>query len=972
MNRERLNSILGHPTESAAHELLGLAEMPKDPREVNRRLDARLAHIEAHPDSGSREAEIARRIVRVAAQRLHEQLTHKKIPDPTRRTPQRFSLTEFDRSVLGVLVGSGGWNAASRARLVALANYHGVGPYGLMRVICGLNDHARRHGPRITISDITGRAETAATIRQREVEEVRTNELINRYAPEFREGTTWATVKLSILFGLLTLLIASAIIVPLWHHQRTIMTTRATPPPTATAPDPDADRDWDRDSSEHERTRSREPAMERWPTVTPPIRAPRWDEVDRRAAELRDEFSALTGRMLTSTEPDDEVFEQWTVAVDRFSRVWLALDDRELGRVEDDFLQPLYASAGRAERHDRLLDALGPVSREPAAASELISGSWRVGMLFELTQDHRLPQRTRHRALNLLNQSFASPIDQEAAWRDREAAIGDWLERVLSSMARDVDTIRSDELAGLWGAWIETLGRVRFGESRQRQLLDAVESLLREVSDPREPASRPAIVAHLLRELDFETSATVRQRVGDWFRPGRLSSRQLWVLTSLLALDRTTPWLDEQMIIMPEADDRLRGRAAQDLEAHWPRRTVSADDLERGHRIAVDVESGQRWRDLEELLLNRRREISDPLSALRQLTRRVWLNEAALHLAVGDRGQAREVMNAIESMDGRSREDNRHGLTNPRGRGGSGSIRPGQPVGPDGVWAEAYVSAGRNVDARLQQINQLDRRGGGDLGRRDAAVLVREAYRGSPREVSDRAQRLVESRFASGPVVILELLDQLPDAPRHSRTISFIERITNATIDDQGDDREQAEARARLALIERLLKLQQRGEDARDEYAELVRESFERQLLAIRPEERSVSDEPVLETAQRLRQVWWSVVNEAAASADNREESLAKLDNIQQEHALRSRLARGSMQKTLAERIGELDLLAELITLEQPPREATVQRLLERTLIDRREATDVLEQLLITEAALSRLWRMRLDLPERATGEGSS
>ena len=969
MNRERLSAILGLPPESEAHELLGLAEVPTDRREVNRRLDARLAQIEAHSDADSDEAKRARRIVRNAARRLHEQLTRARTPDPTRRTPQRFALTELDRSVLGVLVGSGGWNASSRARLVALAHHHGVGPYGLLRVICGLNDHARRHGPRITISDITGRTETAATIRQREAEDVRAEELINRYAPEFREGTVWATIKLSVLFGLLTLLVAGAIIVPLWHHQRTILTTR-TAPPGAISPDPMVDRERDHPSTEGERPR--QPALERWPTLTPPIRAPRWEELDRKGAELRDEFSVLTGRMLASIEPDDEVFGRWAVAVDRFGRIWPGLEERDSGRLEEDFLQPLYASAGRPDRHDPLLDALGPVSREPAAASELFSGSWRVGMLFELTQDHRLPQGTRQRALELLNHSFARRIDQEFLWRDREAAIGDWLDRVLSSMVRDVETSRPDDLAGLWGAWIETLGRVRFGESRQRRLLDAVESLLSEVSDPREPAGRPALVAHLLRELDFENSAIVRQRVGEWIRPGRLSSRQLWVLTSLLALDRATPWLNEQMIIMPEADDRLRGRAAQDLEALWPPRTVSADDPRQGHRIAVDVESGQRWRDLEEALLEPRREISDPLSALRQLTRRVWLNEAALHLAVGDHDQAREVMNGIEDLDGRSREGNRHALTNPYGRGGSGSIRPGQPAGPDGVWAEAYMSAGRSVDARLQEIQQLERRGGGDLGPRDAAVLVREAYRGSPREISDHAQRLVESRFASGPTVILELINELPDAPRHRRTITFIERITNTTIADRGDDREEAEARARLALIERRLKLQQRGPDPRDAHAELIRGSFERQLLAIQPEERSVSTEPVRETAQRLRQGWWSVVSEAAVSSADREGSLAALDSIQQEHALRRRLARGSLQKTLAERIGVLDLLGELITIEQPPREAIVRRLLERTLVDRREATDVLGQLLITEAALSRLWRMRLDLPERATGEGSS
>ena len=57
---------------------------------------------------------------------------------PRRGPHVHHELTEFDRLVLAILIGAGGWNAESRQRLVAVASAHGVGVDGLMTVIRGL------------------------------------------------------------------------------------------------------------------------------------------------------------------------------------------------------------------------------------------------------------------------------------------------------------------------------------------------------------------------------------------------------------------------------------------------------------------------------------------------------------------------------------------------------------------------------------------------------------------------------------------------------------------------------------------------------------------------------------------------------------------------------------------------------------------------------------------------------------------
>ncbi|MCH1932765.1 hypothetical protein L9G16_21720, partial [Shewanella sp. A25] len=87
--------------------------------------------------------------------------------------------------------------------------------------------------------------------------------------------------------------------------------------------------------------------------------------------------------------------------------------------------------------------------------------------------------------------------------------------------------------------------------------------------------------------------------------------------------------------------------------------------------------------------------------------------------------------------------------------GASGSIRPGQAIGNDAVWAVAYEEAGGNLTERLRWLDALRRNAGTDLGPIDAEQFVGVVYRGSPREVRDLAGSILVERFRTGPNVAL-------------------------------------------------------------------------------------------------------------------------------------------------------------------------------------------------------------------------
>ncbi len=966
MNRERLASLLGVDPDSGAMELLGLAGLPRDPAEVDQRLAARLDAIRSHGAAGTGEAEVARQRLRVAADLIRQRIAR----SVGRRGSPRFALTEFDRSVLGVLVGSGGWNADSRSRLIALANHYGVGPHGLIRVVTGLNNHARSHGERISIADITGGPDRPAAPGIRTSGSERTDAMIERYTPELRDGSAWATIKLSILFGLLTLLLASAIIVPLWQQQRpdgAARTQTRTAPPPAIAVD-----QLESDESARERSdpvpRAREAAFEAWPVLPRPIRPAGLEWPAERTGELRDEFDYVARRMLVSAEPGEQAPRRWAHAVEQLGEASLVLPEIERRRLERDLFEVLYASAGRAERVARLLTALGPVSPGEVEAGDIALGSWRIGMLAEIARDQRLPSSLREAAGEKIDRSFGRAGGgggDRPGPRDREELTAAWLAEVMPALVETISDDRSAQReAERWGSWLEILNRNSFGEERQRQLLNTMERLAARVQSPREDRRVAAIMAHLLGQLDLEGSPTARSRILNWIRSDQLTGKQIWVLSSLLMLDSRADWIDAGAIVMPDAGAALRSRIADDLERRWPEFRRELAGPTRSRRLPVDEREGQRWLGLERNLPDPDRGIGADVD-LRRLLQHVRLNEAAAHLGADAVDRAGEVMNAIEASGEGADSSDAGRLTNPHtrgGRAGGRSGRPGQAVGSDGPWAESYEAAGRSAEARARLLRELARRGGSDLGPRDAAVLVREAYRATPLEVREAASRLLQEQFNRGPTVLRELLDQLPDAPHHRHTAALIEAVTNASLPSRHE--ENWYALARLALVDRLLELFHRGEDPHDLIAEKVRESLESQMMAIRPSESAASTGSPHEAARRLRDRWWSTVSEAAASSDVPAHRLARLDDVQQRHALRAQLARGPLQRTLVEQIGSLDLMAFLVVLEQPSRESAVNELLERALQDRRRATDVIDQLLLTETAISRLWRMRLDVPE--------
>jgi hypothetical protein len=212
MSADLFQVILGVPEDSEPRVLLGLGSRKVDAASIEAALRHRIMTTYAHPEGRGDEAEEVRKRLRRVARTLLRSLKPAEPEEPTwppMKTRARHPvsrLTDFDRHVLAVLVGCGGWNASARSRLVAVAAVYGVSVGGLFKVVQGLSEYGKSGGAPLGLDQITaGGVGFKPLVPPTRKEPDPT--WLTRVAPELMESTLRSTFRLSLLFGSITVLL---------------------------------------------------------------------------------------------------------------------------------------------------------------------------------------------------------------------------------------------------------------------------------------------------------------------------------------------------------------------------------------------------------------------------------------------------------------------------------------------------------------------------------------------------------------------------------------------------------------------------------------------------------------------------------------------------------------------------------------------------------------------------------------------
>ncbi|MCH8259922.1 MAG: hypothetical protein IIC46_06920 [Planctomycetes bacterium] len=981
MRIEPTMRFLGVKSDAGPAAMLGLGLEPSDVQAVESALDRQLRKVNIHPDSGSDDADVVRTTLRKAAETLTKSLGEgppravasgglpavASVPPPPTMprqltpgwTPRggpvhaQLELTSFDRQVMAVLVGCGGWNITSRSKLVALAEAHGLTVQGLVTVVTGLSEYAKSGGPGLGVAALTSGAARVPYLPAAPTSPAQPAAHPDAGAPALPEhDPAWSRIKLSVLFGVLTLVVGILAL-------RFALSGPAKPSSTGTddaavSAGPAGSDPSSSDTSQPPSPRSAAPRL----AMFNPLPTFRGDSlpvaaVDAAAecADLPDQLDLLARRITIADEPSQAVYRHFNVIIETVAAGWMFIDDATRDALVRAIFEVLYAAGDSPSVTDRLLATLTASTGAPTDPVEIWRGMWKVSMLQTITARADLAPAVIQRARAQLDVALRhAAIDST----DSRAAASAWLDRIAIAL---VDVMEYQVVIyDLWECWLGAQRYLGVDERYNVSLMRAVDAIMAGSTDLSQPGPSVNVLGRLLSAANFQSSPAVRGQVRSLLADlQRIDADDLWVLTSLLAQYDSVSWFGEDLVVPYDAGWMFRRRMADRIMDRWPQAasTVAAlDTLPRG--LAVDAQLGFRWLAVVQQVLDRPL-TSHPQRLMDELLLASWLNEAALRLVADELVMARDLIERVETGV--------HSDAIPTMRGGSsGSIRPGQPIGNDAVWAVAYEEAGSNLNDRLRSLDVLRRNAGTDLGPIDAEQFVAVVYRGSPRELRDLAGNILVERFQTGPNVALQMLDQFADAPANSSLSETIGRLTGRLLPTQRAASWLAEAR--LALVEHALSLRRGGDSPIEIRSQLLTESYLNQEAALRGQLRpTLRARSSQQAAQRLAEAY----RDRAIAVIVSDPVPGDLPALTRRDATRRRLAEGPIQRFVAAQLAVLDLLAYITTAEQPDQALAGRELLTAAAQRRARLGHVLAQSADVERTILAFWRVRIAIEPLGT-----
>ncbi|MGI9013749.1 MAG: hypothetical protein ACR2GY_05795 [Phycisphaerales bacterium] len=1023
MNADPHVRFLGIPATNDVYRLLALTPGQQNRTAIERALQSQLMRVARHPEGKTPQGLAMQQRLREAAAYLlgtpaPAAPSSTPAPSPPARSPSahpaapttapslqsvpqqqtqqqqrrtfptqsgnRLQLTPFDRSVLAILVAYGGWNAESRARLVALAAAHNVSPTGLMTVVSGLNNYARAGGTRFDVGSITqgaSRFENLPELNPRSNEQPAGNgSAITTLAPEFHEGGTWATIKLSMLFGTITIILG-VFFVKLLTQDR----SGPAPAPIADAqplPAPNLPQVAARGNSDS--------ATDGTSTFTETLRNPFTELLSFKGTEIPDTsaaaldqsprlpdlFDELSRKLAVNATPSAASMQDWRYLNEQASIAWPLADAPTVGAIRAEFFDVLSAVSGQPS----VLDEFIRIFQSPALSIDdpldVWRGAWIAGMLGETASRIDLAASLRESARAAHDALFKQHIPEDAIGAAHSART--WLNEAATKLIAETpyDAIAFDR----WELWITAQRVVERNNPTAFSLamFDAAVAILHEPHDLSHNGPLTHVLGRLLSEVDFTNTPTLRDRVFALFDDASISNQSLRSLSGLLVHAPNAPWFTADMLISARPDPARTRDVVRLLGQRWPAAERPATQ-HQGAAIAVNDALGRKWRDLVGKQLTAARDLKqptqlEPLALAHRLIELVWLSEAAAALAANDVTAADTALHRAENgwQYVAILQQQRQPFAPPPQQPG----QPATPTGPstplgtgggnqlssaDGVWTAAYQAARRNSGEQMTLLTQLRQSNATDLGPIDARALVTEAYGSPAQELRETAQSIILEIFARGPNITLAMLDHFVEVGNRSSAGDFIETFLGGRLPDVRDP--DWRRTVRLRLLRRALETNIEKGDELNAIAKLIADSAATQHSMIGQRgNAAVSSPSAADTAESLLAV---ALGERASTLTAATAVPHTWPIINRRAATRNMLATGPLERFVSAQVAVVETLCYITVAEQPTTAARAAAILEEASSARARSPRVLEQAVYTELAILRIWLLRI-APENA------
>jgi hypothetical protein len=994
MKTDPFERFLGVNATATARDLLDLPEGAIATEQIRNALDRQQRRVRNHPDGGS---PAAQRVLAALLEAARTVVAHGSAETPLKQTPidprdprrprrpnatpgapgyppavdpgvRPITLTAFDRRVLATLVGEGGWNSRSRARLVAIASEFNVTMDGLMTVMQGLSGYARAGGHRLAVREITG-GEARMTATQRFATPV-PQVIINPVEEDALRWRRFVTGSAVISIGVVLLFITIRLLSPEQPRSRERMTDRPLiiPTPELTAEPRLAD------TPDVAATLFETDSM---PTFLGNALPDVATQAADRATDAINVIDLVARKLETNDRVSETVYRDFNDSVETLSRAWILLDEVTLNAAEEAIGAVLLKANREKEVLDRLMTALTPQPMRAGPPIELWQNAYRAGVLAKIAASEALPITITTDVRITLDETLPRNAGDDITGFNDGAHR--WFIHRIPELVRTTET--DPFTFDRWELWLSALREVADGPAYDRTIGLVIRELLTTGTDLAHDGPSLRVLGRMLTQVDLHTRPTFRQMMLDLYDNRDVTPRDLWVVTSLFAQHGQADWFTRDLVPPADASPQQRMMVRNAMIAQWPMQEMPGATQIDQTELTIPPEMRSRWLTLA-ATVRAGRDGGDRLRTFGRLTAAARLNAAASALALGQDDLAILWMDEVEALWTRLDDPAQPVVPDvlstyvppvrAAGGGGGGGgggrtapalpsrSRPGQAIGPDVAWANAYNNARLNTDEKLRLLRALRTTAGTDLGTEDARVFVREVYGGTPAEVRSLAQAMLLQAFSNGPNVGMEMLIQYRFRSMSRDTAEVIAMYAGVTLPDAQDP--SWKPAARLALLRQVMTLRRTTYDIdlsnfQTLYDRLSAVYDDHDAL-VRQGDLHIGDRrPVDETAASLRQSWRT----HAESLIVIEPAPATLSVLDRREFTRRQLVDGPIQQFIAEQLSLVDLLAYTACAERPRRRDTVVRLLHEASTSRAQISDVIAQAFALEQLMLAIWTERIE-----------
>jgi hypothetical protein len=757
---EAITTILGLPAGSDPYRVLGLRPGQNDPASIDAAVRRRMAQILSHPLRNSDEAEEVRAVLRRLARALkHAAGGEEKARSVAAAPPP--ALTAIDRAVLAVLVGEGGWNRRSRARLVAVAAAYRIPVDGLVQVLESLADAARSGGgplsPRNRGRMAVDRSWTALPGKPSAMSRLDDlfDQAAHRLTPELREPGTGTTIKMAVLFGLL-------VVIAMVLGVRLLLSSG----PQLQDADDRGGRvsgfvERQSEQSQPEIARLDTPVM---PTFAaddfPPAAAHAADRAARAAAVLAELEANLMDQLHggggTASAAD---LDSWRGVILDAATSWPYLDGALLERIQTAVLRIIGETRAVPSLGLQLLEAFPAGSLTEDDPVSLLQSMWSLETFAVVACSPNVAGEVRDDARRRWQEALPGtpmPCDRGLA----RAAVLRWHAAML---ARDSE--RGESAYAMWELWLAAVDRNPDPAIRDGHRFSALSDMLAMDIDLTRESRTRNIIGRLLASIEWQRSGAGRDALLALIEDAAADPVDLWAITSMLVqLDRTS-WVMDRHVVPPSATMEERRAVADLLAGDWP---VDWMPTQHETRLLIPVGFSPELVDAWVSALDAA--LAEPQLARRfAMLRR--LDEAAVAIWQGHVDHATRILEHVTAPEFLQQEE----------VAGSGSGRDGYGGG-DGVWSEDMQARRSDGEGKMELLDKLMDSASGDLGRKDADTLARAALTDNVPSVRRAAAEVIVSRFPRGERLAVALLDNLSLARSVDGVAALVADLTGVVL----------------------------------------------------------------------------------------------------------------------------------------------------------------------------------------------